>query len=141
MFGIIMSAVAGASMSVQGVLNTRLGEKIGIFESNVLCQGIAFFLAVIVMLFFGKGNLGGLTEVNKTYLLGGVLGIVITVTVMLGINKLSPTYAVSVILITQLLVAALIDFFGLFGTEKVAFGITKIAGLALMIGGILLIKK
>ena len=141
MFGIIMSIIAGASMSVQGVLNTRLGEKIGIFESNVLCQGIAFLLAVIVMLFFGTGNLGGIGEINKTYLLGGVLGIVITVTVMLGINKLSPSYAISVILVSQLLVAAIIDMFGLFGTEKVVFGISKIAGIALMIGGIFLIKK
>ena len=116
MIGIIMSIIAGASMSVQGVLNTRLGEKIGIFESNVLCQGIAFLLAVIVMLF-------------------------ITVTVMLGINKLSPSYAISVILVSQLLVAAIIDMFGLFGTEKVVFGISKIAGIALMIGGIFLIKK
>ncbi len=141
MFGIIMSVIAGASMSIQGVLNTRLGEKIGILESNVLCQGIAFFLAVIVMLFFGKGNLGGINEVNKTYLIGGVLGIVITLTVMLGINKLSPTYAISVILVSQLLVAALIDSFGFFGTEKIPFGITKLAGLILMIGGIILVKK
>ena len=56
---------------------------------------------------------------NKFYLLGGVLGIIITVTVMLGIGKLSPTVAISIILISQLFVAALIDAFGLMGSEKV----------------------
>ena len=77
---------------------------------------------------------------NKLYWLGGVLGIVITLTVMLGIKSLGTTVAISVILISQLLVAALIDAFGLMGSEKLAFSWTKYAGLALMIGGMLLFR-
>ena len=77
---------------------------------------------------------------NKFYLLGGVLGIIITVTVMLGIGKLSPTVAISIILISQLFVAALIDAFGLMGSEKVAFIWNKYIGMTLMIGGVLLFK-
>ena len=72
-------------------------------------------------------------DVNKFYLLGGVLGIIITVTVMLGIGKLSPTVAISIILISQLFVAALIDAFGLMGSEKVAFTWNKYIGYGLMI--------
>jgi len=45
-----------------------------------------------------------------------------------------------VILILQLLVAALIDAFGLMGSERVAFGWSKYAGLVLMAGGVLLFK-
>lgn len=78
---------------------------------------------------------------NKLYLLGGVFGILITVTVMLAIGKLSPTIAISIILISQLAVAALIDAFGIMGSEKVAFGWNKHVGLALMIGGVLLFKR
>lgn len=92
-------------MSVQGVMNTRLGEKIGLLESNAFVQGTAFALSLLAMWFFGKGNLKGLLEVNKAYWLGGVLGLAITLTVMLAIKGLSPTVAISIILIAQLLVA------------------------------------
>ena len=140
MLGLFMSIIAGAAMSIQGVWNTRLSEKIGLFESNVMVQGTAFVLGLLVMLLFGKGNFKELSNTPKLYWLGGVLGIVITVTVMLSIKDLSPTYAISVILISQLLVAALIDAFALFGSEQVAFLWNKYVGLLLMIGGVVLFQ-
>ena len=127
-------------MSVQGVMNTRLGEGIGNMEANAFVQGTAFALALIALLFYRQGSFSALGQVNKLYWLGGVLGIVITLTVMLGIKSLGTTLAISIILISQLLVAALIDAFGLMGSEKLAFGWTKYAGLALMTGGMLLFK-
>ena len=71
---------------------------------------------------------------------GGVLALAITVTVMLGMGRLGPTLAVATILIAQLVTAAAIDAFGIMGTEKLAFGWSKWAGLALMTGGVLLFK-
>lgn len=127
-------------MSVQGVLNTRLSSKIGLWESNVFVQGTAFLLGLLVLFFFGKGNFAELLKTPKTYWLGGALGLVITVTVMLSIKDLSPTHAISVILISQLLVAALIDAFGWFGSEQVPFTWNKYGGLALMIVGVILFQ-
>ena len=140
LWGIIFSIVAGMAMSVQGVMNTRLGEGIGNMEANAFVQGIAFALALIVLLFWRQGSFTELGQVNKLYWLGGVLGIVITLTVMLGIKSLGTTLAISIILISQLLIAAVIDAFGLMGSEKVAFGWSKYVGLALMTGGMLLFK-
>ncbi|QWT55026.1 DMT family transporter [Christensenella sp. MSJ-20] len=140
MLGVIMSIIAGAAMSIQGVMNTRLSEGIGLYESNAFVQGTAFVLSIIAMLVLGNGNWKELGSVNKLYLLGGALGLVITITVMVGIKNLSPTIAISVILIAQLFVAALIDAFGLMGAEKVAFGWSKYVGLGLMIAGVLLFK-
>ena len=140
MLGIISAIIAGAAMSVQGVFNTRLSEKTGLFESNVIVQALALICSVLVMLFFGNGSLSSFTQVNRLYLTGGIIGAVITVTVMLAVGKLSATYAVSIILIAQLFTAAVIDAFGLFGAEKAPFGLMKYIGLALMSGGIILFK-
>lgn len=140
MLGFIFAALAGAAMSVQGVFNTRLSEKIGLFESNTIVQGSAFLIALIVMLIFGKGDITKVGEVNKLYLFGGIIGFVITLTVMIAIKNLSPTVAISVILIAQLLVAAIIDAFGLFGSEKVPFTLTKYIGIGLMIAGVIIFK-
>lgn len=139
--GIIFSIVAGMAMSVQGVMNTRLGEGIGSMEANAFVQGTAFALALIALIFWRQGSFTALGSVNKLYWLGGVLGIVITLTVMLGIKSLGTTVAVSLILISQLLVAALIDAFGLMDSEKLAFGWNKYAGLAVMCGGMLLFRS
>ncbi|MDR0395683.1 MAG: DMT family transporter [Oscillospiraceae bacterium] len=138
--GWLFAAVAGAAMSVQGVMNTRLSEKIGLYESNMYVQGTAFLLSLIAMWMFGKGQLGQIAQVNKGYLLGGAFGLLITVTVMLGMKALSPTLAVTTILIAQLIVAALIDGFGWMGAEKVPFQWRQFAGLALLAGGLVLFK-
>lgn len=138
--GFIFSIIAGAAMSIQGVMNTRLGDKIGLYEANAFVQGTAFLLSLIAVWIVGKGDFKLIGETNKLYLLGGVLGLIITVTVMLGVGKLSPTVAISTILISQLLVAAIIDAFGLMGSEKMAFGWNKYVGLLLMLGGVLLFK-
>ena len=74
------------------------------------------------------------------HLISGALGLVITVTVMLSIKGLSPTVAISTILIAQLLVAAMIDGFGWMGQEKISMNAKQFAGLALMLGGVVLFK-
>ncbi len=140
MLGFICSLLAGIAMSVQGVMNTRLGERVGLYEANMIVQGIAFLLSVLAVLFLGTGNLAATSGTNKVYLMGGILGIVITITVMLAIKGLGPTIAVSIILISQLVAAAMIDAFGWFGAEHIPFGWQKFIGVALMICGVLLFK-
>ena len=140
MIGFAASIIAGAVMSLQGVLNTGLSGKLGLYESNTFVQGTAFVFSLISMLFFGKGSFSPLKEINFIYLTGGLLGVVITITVMLGISKLNPTTAISVILVSQLVCAALIDAFGLFGSEKISFNLKNYIGIALMISGIIVFK-
>lgn len=140
MIGFLFSIIAGAAMSVQGVMNTRLQDGIGLWEANAWVQGTAFALSLIVAWIFGKGQFGQILSTPKGYWLGGVFGLIITVTVMLSIKGLSPTVAISVILIAQLLVAACIDAFGWMGQEKVTMGLKQFAGLALMLGGVVLFK-
>ncbi len=127
-------------MSIQGVMNTRLGEGIGTMHANAFVQCTAAALSLAALIFAKDGSFAQLGQTNRLYWFGGVLGLVITVTVMLGIKNLSPTVSISVILISQLLVAAAIDALGLMDTPKAAFGWTKWLGLALMIGGVLTFK-
>jgi transporter family-2 protein len=140
MLGIIVSIVAGVAMSLQGVFNTRLGDKIGTFETNVIVQATGLILSLIALFIAGSGSFKNIKGANKLYLLGGALGVVIIITVMMGIKALGPTCAISIILVAQLTAAALIDAFGLFDSTKVPFGTTKIIGVVVMIVGILIFK-
>lgn len=140
MLGIIFSILAGITMSIQGVFNTRVGEKIGTWETNALVQGSGFIITLIIMMFFGNGSFKDIKSVNKLYLLGGLLGVVIIFTVMYGIGSLGATYSIAIILIAQLIAAAIIDGFGLFDSKKISFGFNEFIGVAIMIIGIIVFK-
>ena len=128
-------------MSVQGVMNTRLGESIGASEANAFVQATAAVLAAAVLLVHRDGSFAALGGTSWLYMLGGALGLVITLTVMLGMSALTPATAVSVILVSQLLSAGIIDALGLMGTERVPLTWTKALGAALMITGVIVFKR
>ena len=140
MFGIICAIISGIAMSVQGVFNTRLGERIGVWETTLLVQAIAFIVSIIIFFFLKDGNYAYLKDANKIYLLGGVFGVVITFTVIKSVSSMGPALGIGIILISQLLSAALIDAFGLFGSERIKFSLNHFLGIAIMIIGIVIFK-
>ncbi len=140
MLGFLYALIAGAAMSLQGVMNTRLGDKAGVLETNALVQLVGFVLALIIAICFGKGDIRQMGQAPWYSWLGGVLAPVITVTVMLSISGLSPTVAISTILLSQLTVAALIDAFGWLGADRLPFTWQKLLGVGLMVSGVLLMK-
>ena len=140
MFGIISAILAGISMSLQGVFNTRLQEKIGIYETNAIVQGSGFVITVIFTLILGKGSFKEIANINKLYLTGGLLGVIIIFTVIGGISSLGATHAIAIILVAQLIGASIIDFLGLFDSQKIQFSFMKIIGVAIMIIGIVIFK-
>lgn len=140
MWGIIFCIIAGISMSIQGVFNTRLSEKIGLWETNVFVQGTALLITLIILFFLGNGSFKNIKGTNKLYLLGGIFAVIITYTVMRGISMLNTTYAISTILVAQLTAAGIIDALGLFGSKQIHFDITKYIGVSIMILGIVIFK-
>lgn len=140
MFGLIISIIAGISMAIQGVFNTRVSEKIGITETNLIVQGIAFLLSIIVFFILGSHDFKNFKEVNKLYLFGGAFGVIIVYSVMVAIGKLGPTYAIAAILVAQLLTASIIESFGLFNSQQIKFSLNEFVGISLMIFGIAVFK-
>lgn len=140
MFAIICAIISGISMSLQGVFNTRLEEKIGTWETNAFVQATGLALTLIILFFFGKGNFKEIKDANKLYLLGGVLGVIIIFTVMKSIGAMGAACGIAIILVAQLTSAGIIDAFGLFGTDKIPFSMKEFIGIAIMIIGIVIFK-
>lgn len=140
--GIIFALLAGLAMSVQGVFNTRVMDSSSMWVTNSWVHLTAFVTSICVWFFTGRENLLSVFNVeNKLYLLGGIIGALITFTVIKSISDLGPAYATMLILLAQLVTSCLIEGFGLFGTEKMCFEWTKLIGAALMIAGIIIFKK
>lgn len=140
MKGIIFSIAAGLFISLQGVFNTRLGEKIGFWETNTFVHGSGLAFTLIMLFFYRNGSFAKLGEVNRLYMLGGALGVLIIFSVMSAISALGATYCIAILLVTQLIAATVIDSLGLFGSPVIKFDITKLIGLVIMIAGIIIYK-
>ena len=61
-------------------------------------------------------------------------------TVIKSMGSLGPAQAALLIVVSQLAVAYVIELFGLFGTEKQPFQWSKLIGMLLAVGGIVLFK-
>lgn len=140
MLGAIYSILAGFFITVQGVFNTRLGDKIGTLETTLVVHVVGLVTAIIAVYLFGEGNLKRITEVKKLYLVGGACGVIIIYSIVRSFTMLGPTYAISILLVTQLLVGLAIDTFGFFGTEKIQLALTKPIGIVIMLVGIVIFQ-
>ena len=141
MWGWLIALVSGALMSVQGVFNTGLTKQTSLWVANSWVQATALIVCLAAWFFQGREPFSALFQVDHKYLLfGGVLGAFITLTVILSMDRLGPAQSALIIVISQIVVAYLIELFGLFGVEKAAFDWSKIVGVILAIAGIVIFK-
>ncbi len=138
MWGFLIALLSGALMSVQGVFNTGVTKQTSTWLASAWVAFSGFAVALILWIIFERNQAGimSLTKIdNKYMLLGGAIGAFITWTVIKSMASLGPAKAVLLIVISQLLVAYLIELMGLFGVEKQAFQITKLIGIIIAIAG------
>ena len=142
MIGFLIAMLSGACMSIQGVFNTQITKTSGIWVANAFVQFSALIVCLIVWVITDRSSFATLLKVEPKYmLLGGVIGAVITFTVIKSMDMLGPAKAVMIIVIAQLLVAYLIELFGMFEVEKQPFEWRKAIGMAVAIAGVILFKS
>lgn len=118
MTGFFIALLSGALMSVQGVFNTQVTKTTGMW------------------LIMGRDSIATIGEVQPKYiLLGGVIGAGITWTVIKSMAQLGPAKAALLIVMSQLIVAYLIELVGLFGVEKEPFSWRKVIGMGIALIG------
>ena len=141
MLGFFAALLSGALMSIQGVFNTEVTKQTSLWVSAGWVQLSAFAVCVLAWFFTGRESVSALWQVeNKYTLLGGVIGAFITITVIRSMGSLGPARAAMLIVISQLIVAYVIELLGLFGTERQPFEWRKVLGMAVAIAGIVIFK-
>ena len=141
MWGFLAALISGALMSIQGVFNTEVTKQSSLWVSTGWVQISAFAVCVVAWLFTGRQSVSALWQVeNKYTLLGGVIGAFITITVIQSMGALGPAKAAMLIVISQLIVAYLIELMGLFGVDKEPFEWRKVLGMLIAIAGIVIFK-
>lgn len=141
MIGFLIAIISGACMAVQGVFNTQVTKTTGMWVSNGWVQLSAFVVCVVAWLITGRDSITALGKVEPKYvLLGGAIGACITWTVIKSMQQLGPAKATLFIIVAQILVAYLIELFGLFGVDKQPFAWRKMIGVAVALVGIVIFQ-
>ena len=105
--------------------------------SNAWVQLSAFALCLVAWLIVGRDSVTTLAKVEPRYvLLGGVIGAGITWTVIKSMEQLGPAKAALLIVISQLIVAYVIELLGLFGVDKEPLEWRKIIGMVIALIGV-----
>ncbi|WP_421383244.1 DMT family transporter [Bacillus salacetis] len=138
--GIIFSLLAGIFITLQGIFNTNVSSMVGLWYTTAIVHGIGLLGSIAVLLFLKDGSLSKITEVNKVYLIGGLFGVIIVYSTMKGISMAGPAFSISVVLISQLTIALIINTFGLLGVEAVPLSFSKIIGVLVMITGVVIFQ-
>lgn len=133
---------AGVGIPLLAALNAGLGQKIGNpFATGVVLFSVALAVGVIAALVSGPQALLKLPEAPKHLYLAGLL----VAFYVLSITWVAPHFgvgnAVFFVLLGQLVSAALIDQFGLFGARASPITLTRAAGIAVMAIGVWLTQR
>ncbi|MBE3588255.1 MAG: DMT family transporter, partial [Thermoanaerobacteraceae bacterium] len=136
LLALVIAALSGVTMAVQGSLDAALGKIIGLLETTFVVHLVG--LVVVAVLLFGlrlgDGQLANYAQAPWYYYLGGVLGVLIIYGVVRSIPKVGVAPATTAIIVGQVLTASLIDHLGLFGLEKLPFTWYRLLGTLLMAG-------
>ena len=132
------SLLAGAGIPLIGVLNSGVARSVG---NPYAATAIMFAIAALVALglalpLYGPPTLAQLGSAPPiSYSAGLLIGFYgLSATVI--IPRLGAASFIAFILVAQLLGAAVVDQFGLFGMEKRPMDITKMVGLVVIAAGI-----
>ncbi|NLI70445.1 MAG: DMT family transporter [Firmicutes bacterium] len=140
---LLIAALAGAAMALQGSLNSVLSKETGLLEATLLVHVIGLaFLGILFALKLNDGNLFDVGRAPWYSFLGGILGVAIIYGVVVAIPRIGVASATTAIIIFQVSTAMLIDHSGLFGLQSIPFNWYKLVGLlSLALGGYLVLGQ
>ena len=136
--------VAGGMAATQSAINARLAGLLGspVQASFVsFCVGALALLAVLACMRQGLPSPARLGSVPPLYFVGGVCGVAFITTAIFLVPRIGVVNVLFVGLAGQMIVSVLIDHHGLFGLERHPVNAWKVAGLALIVLGVLLLKR
>lgn len=133
--------LVGITMTIQGILNTALADRVGVYGSVFIGVVINFTLITLIMLITpGSFPIRNWPGWNKWYLyLGGVLGIFILTAIVIILPRLGATQGFIYIIGGQLIASVIFDHFGLLGMDKAPLNPIKLVGILFFVVGAYLV--
>jgi transporter family-2 protein len=133
---ILVAVVGGAAISLQGHFMGIMDTRLGTIESVFITYGGGGLLIGLVMLAYRGGNLAAWQSTPWYVLLSGALGLLIVGSIGYSAPRLGLVAAFTVIICSQLAVAAVLDHFGILGAEVRPLTVSRLAGIGVVLLGV-----
>lgn len=137
---ILIGLVGGMAIGVQGPLSSMITQKLGSLESVFIIHLGGAIAAAIPMIFVGS-RLGQWRSVPWYALAAGALGLIVITAMGYMIPRIGAAGALITLLAGQILVASLLDHFGLLGMTPRAIDLQRIIGFVVVMVGVWLTVK
>lgn len=138
--GLFFAVVAGLLVGLQNIFNTRVNDHAGTWSTTALVLGLGFLASMTLGIVFEGSQLFVPENMKTWHWFSGLVGVGVVVCLVQGTRLLGPTYAISIVLTSQLGFALLWDSLGWFGLEKIPFTIQQLVGVLVIICGVIVFK-
>jgi bacterial/archaeal transporter family-2 protein len=138
----LMMIVVGMGIPVTAALNAGLGQHIASpVAASTILFGVGLIMTALILAFIGLPARGVFSGLSPWYY-AAALGVVFYVlSVTWSAPRIGVGNAIFFVLLGQLVAAAAIDHFGLFGAAKSTLTVQRGIGLVVMALGVYLAKK
>ncbi|CAH0121573.1 MULTISPECIES: DMT family transporter [unclassified Paenibacillus] len=140
MIGLLLAFISGALVGLQNIFNNKVNERAGSWATTTLVLGLGFLASLTIGFIFEGQRLFVLHNMQPWFWFSGLVGVGVVICLVRGIRLLGPTYAISIVLTSQLGFALLFDSLGWLGLEKVPFTFKQFVGVLVIVVGIFVFK-
>ncbi|MBE7433341.1 MAG: DMT family transporter [Anaerolineales bacterium] len=132
---ILVGLAGGMAIGVQGPLSSLITQKLGPLESVFIVHIGGAIAALIPMAFLGS-RLGQWKNVPWYALSAGALGLIVIMGMGYMIPRIGAAGALITLMAGQILVAAILDHFGLLGMAPRAIDLQRVIGFGVVMLGV-----
>jgi transporter family-2 protein len=139
---IVLTLAVGGLVAFQPPANELLARHVSDLGATFVSISISWVVITVVLLTVGDvGELRGLSNFRPEYALGGVAGATVVFITLVAVRPLGAAGLVALLVASQLVMSAVIDRFGMLGLQQVGLSGTRLAGIALLIAGTVLVTS
>lgn len=142
-FIMLVVALAGAATALQAPINARLmtaaGSPVNAAFMSFLVGTVA--LGILAVSLQARPDVAAARALPVWAWFGGLCGAIFVVAATWGVPRLGVATTITLMVAGQLVLSLALDHFGAFGVPQQHLNLTRIAGVALVIGGVLLVRR
>jgi bacterial/archaeal transporter family-2 protein len=134
---IVVCLVAGLAGALQAAIMGRFGERIGVVEALAFASIVTTTLSLLALVAVRR-SFDGVVEGARAPVWmwsAGLMSALIVFAIALGPPRIGTTTTIALLIAGNLIMAAIVDQFGLFGLERIELTPIRILGLGLLAVG------
>ena len=135
--------LAGGATALQAPTNAKMATAVG-SSVNAAFVSFAVGTAALGLLAVALNTRPDLTAAKSLpwyAWVGGLYGAIFVVAATWGVSRLGVAMTITLMVAGQLIISLALDHFGAFGVPRAPVNLGRIAGVALVIGGVILVRR